>query len=163
MSEPKPAEAAPIPAPTQAPAQAVDAKKTELAAEAPKPGAVDAAQKEPQPLAVPPAAGATALDDARAECKRFLDAFGPKGGEWFAAGKTFAEAQGLHAQDLRAENEALKSRLAALDRGEKAPVTFQPEKRDDARAKRRAELKAKVGDNLAAFAAEIDCTRKKEG
>jgi len=164
MSESKPAEAAPIPAPTQAPAQAVDAKNTELAAEAPKPGAVDAAQKEPQPPAAPPAApGATALDDARAECKRFLDAFGPKGGEWFAAGKTFAEAQGLHAQDLRAENEALKARLAALDRGEKAPVTFQPEKRDDARAKRRAELKAKVGDNLAAFAAEIDCTKTKEG
>ena len=42
-------------------------------------------------------------------------------------------------------------------------MTFQPEKRDDARAKRRADLKTKVGDNLAAFAAEIDCTRKKEG
>lgn len=103
------------------------------------------------------------LSDARAECKRFLDAFGPKGGEWFAAGKTFAEAQEEHAKDLRAENEALKAPLAALDRGEKAPVAFQPEKRDDARAKRRAELKNKVGDNLAAFAAEIDCTGKKEG
>ena len=156
MSEPKPAEAAP---PIPATAPAVDAPKTEASAEAPK--AVDAAQTPPAPPAEP---GAVGLSDARAECKKFLDAFGPKGGEWFAAGKTFAEAQAFHAQDLRAENEALKARLAALDRGEKAPVAFQPEKRDDARAKRRAELKGKVGDNLAAFAAEIDCTpRKKEG
>ena len=161
MSEPKPAEAAP---PIPATAPAVDAPKTELAAEAPKPGAVDAEKKEPPVPAAPPAApGATALADARAECKAFLDAFGPKGGEWFAAGKTLAEAHELYAKDLRAENETLKSRLAALDRGEKQPVPFQPEKRDDARAKRRAELKTKVGDNLAAFAAEIDCTKAKEG
>ena len=146
MSEPKPAEAP----------KAVDAEKPPAAAGVPG--------KDAQAPAPPPAApGAAELSDARAECKRFLDAFGPKGGEWFAAGKTFAEAQEEHAKDLRAENEALKARLAALDRGEKAPVTFQPEKRDDARAKRRAELKNKVGDNLAAFAAEIDCTRKKEG
>ena len=159
MSEPKPAEAAP-PIPVTAPA--VEAPKTEASAEAPK--AVDAEKKEAQASpALPVAPGTAALADARAECKAFLDAFGPKGGEWFAAGKTFAEAQALHAQELKAENEALKARLAALDRGEKAPVTFQPEKRDDARAKRRAELKGKVGDNLAAFAAEIDCTRKKEG
>ena len=166
MSEPKPAEAAPpIPAPVPATAPAVapamagkpavDAPKTEPAAEAPK--AVDAEKKDA------PAPGADGLSDARAECKAFLDAFGPKGGEWFAAGKTFVDAQALHAADLRVENETLKARLAALDRGEKAPVPFQPEKRDDARAKRRAELKNKVGDNLAAFAAEIDCTRKKEG
>jgi hypothetical protein len=180
----KPAEAAP---PIPAPAPAVDATKTEASAEAPKPGAVDAGKKDAQAppasadpaaaakvapaeaaasagKAAPPAApGVVELSAARAECKAFLDAFGPKGGEWFAAGKSFAEAQALHAQELRAENEALKARLAALDRGEKAPVPFQPEKRDDARAKRRAELKGKVGDNLAAFAAEIDCTKKKEG
>jgi hypothetical protein len=169
MSEPKPAEVA------QA---TVDAPKPELAAEAPKsaageirrgePGAVEAAEK-PAEVASPtvdaekkPEAPAVELADARAECKKFLDAFGPKGGEWFAAGKSFTEAQDLHAKDLRAENETLKARLAALDRGEKAPVTFQPEKRDDARAKRRAELKAKVGDNLAAFAAEIECKPSKE-
>jgi hypothetical protein len=171
MSEPKPAEAAPT-------APAVDAPKTELAAEAPpesgpvlgKPGAVDAAQTPPASAeasagrAAPPAEpGAVELSDARAECKRFLEAFGPKGGEWFAAGKTFAEAQDLHAADLRAENETLKARLAALERGEAKPVTFQAEKRDDARAKRRADLKTKVGDNLAAFAAEIECTKTKEG
>jgi hypothetical protein len=156
MSEPKPAEAAP-PIPVTAPA--VDAPKPELAAEAPKPGAVDAGKPE----VPPPPPGAAALSDARAECKKFLDAFGPKGGEWFAAGKTLAEAQELHAKDLVAENETLKARLAAVERGEKQPVAFQPEKRDDARAKRRAELKGKVGDNLAAFAAEIDCTKAKEG
>jgi len=165
MSESKPAEAAP---PRPAPAPAVDAPKTEASAETPK--AVDAenlpAGQAGKDAQAPPASAdpaAAALADARAECKKFLDAFGPKGGEWFAAGRTFAEAQALHAQDLRAENEALKARLAALDRGEKAPVAFQPEKRDDARAKRRAELKGKVGDNLAAFAAEIDCTKTKEG
>ena len=176
MSEPKPAEAAP-PAVATAPAvdaPKTDAPKTEAPAEAPKPGTVDAEKKDAQapPASAEPSAGkatqpavpgAAELSAARAECKAFLDAFGPKGGEWFAAGKTLAEAQALHAQELRTENEALKARLAALDRGEKAPVTFQPEKRDDARAKRRAELKGKVGDNLAAFAAEIDCTRKKEG
>ena len=117
---------------------------------------MDAEKKQPE-------APAVEMSDGRAECKKFLDAFGPKGGEWFAAGKTFTEAQALHAQDLRAENEALKARLAALDRGEKAPVPFQPEKRDDALAKRRAELKNKVGDNLAAFAAEITCAKTKEG
>ena len=168
MSEQKPAEAAP-PIPVTAPA--VDAPKVEVPAEAPK--AVDAEKKDAQapPASAEASAGVVVsvamkedvVRDLRAECKTFLDAFGPKGGEWFAAGKTLAEAQALHAQELRAENEALKTRLAALDRGEKAPVTFQPEKRDDARAKRRAELKGKVGDNLAAFAAEIDCTRKKEG
>jgi len=165
MSEQKPAEAVPpVVVPIVVPVPAVDAPKTEASAEAPKPGAVDAGKKEPPaPAAQPAVPGAAELSAARAECKAFLDAFGPKGGEWFAAGKTLAEAQALHAQELRAENEALKARLAALDRGEKAPVPFQPEKRDDARAKRRAELKGKVGDNLAAFAAEIDCTRKKEG
>jgi hypothetical protein len=165
MSESKPAEAAPpIPAPIPATAPAVDAPKPEASAEAPKPGTVDAEKKDVLAPAAPPSVpGVAALADARAECKVFLDAFGPKGGEWFAAGKTLAEAQALHAQELRAENEALKARLAALDRGEKAPVAFQPEKRDDARAKRRAELKGKVGDNLAAFAAEIDCTKTKEG
>jgi len=183
MSEPKNAEAAPIPAPTPAPAPAVDASKPEPVAEAAKaveaaeqpaevaPATVDAEKpaghgtpavpgKEPE--APPAAAGAADLSDGRAECKKFLDAFGPKGGEWFAAGKTFTEAQALHAQDLVAENEALKARLAALDRGEKAPVAFQPEQRDDALAKRRAELRAKVGDNLAAFAAEIECKPSKE-
>jgi len=170
MSKPKPAEAAPV-------VPAVDAPKPELAAEAPKPGAVEAAEKPAEVAGATvdaekpalssaegkqPEAPAAGMADARAECKKFLDAFGPKGGEWFAAGKSFAEAQELHASELRAENEALKARLAALDRGEKAPVAFQPEKRDDARAKRRAELKAKVGDNLAAFAAEIECKPSKE-
>ena len=93
MSEPKPAEAGP---PIPATAPAVDAPKTELAAEAPK--AVDAAQTPPAPPAEP---GVVELSDARAECKAFLDAFGPKGGEWFAAGKTLAEAQALMPRNSR--------------------------------------------------------------
>jgi hypothetical protein len=88
MSERKSAEAAP---PIPATAPAVDAPKTELAAEAPKPGAVDAAQAPAAPPAEP---GAVALSDARAECKAFLDAFGPKKYLKGAVGFTSMEAEG---------------------------------------------------------------------
>ena len=52
--------------------------------------------------------------DAVAECKTFSDAFGAQGATWFAAGKTFAEAQKLHTAALIAENKKLKEDNAAL-------------------------------------------------
>lgn len=60
---------------------------------------------------------------AKPDGQKFLDAFGPQGGVWFAEGKTFDEAQKLFANGLKAQNEKLEERLASIDRGEKTPVS----------------------------------------
>ena len=46
--------------------------------------------------------------DPRAECKKFVDAFGNKGGVWFAEGLSFDEASQKCIEELRAENSKLK-------------------------------------------------------
>lgn len=56
--------------------------------------------------------------------QKFLDAFGDKGGVWFAQGKSFDEATELHIEELTKENEDLKNRLSATDRGVDEPVEF---------------------------------------
>ena len=48
------------------------------------------------------------------EGQRFLAAFGDKGGVWFAQGKSFDEATQLYIEDLAAERDALKSKVAEL-------------------------------------------------
>ncbi|MDE2100062.1 MAG: hypothetical protein KGL39_22600 [Patescibacteria group bacterium] len=53
---------------------------------------------------------------AVAECKRFTKAFGSQGAIWFTEGKTFAQAQELHAQKLTAENDRLKKENAELSK-----------------------------------------------
>lgn len=58
--------------------------------------------------------------------KRFLDAFGDKGGVWFAQGMTFEQAQEQYVKELKAENDALKARVGTTDRGAD-PVKFQAE------------------------------------
>lgn len=67
--------------------------------------------------------------DFAAECKRFILAFGAKGGEWYADGKTFAECQEMTIEDLQKQLaakdetiESLQKRIAAVDLGEKSPV-----------------------------------------
>lgn len=63
--------------------------------------------------------------------KKFLNAFGAKGGVWFAEGKTFEEAQTQFTAELKADNERLTSENAELktklaaSRGERTPVSFQ--------------------------------------
>ena len=70
-------------------------------------------------------------EDFAAECKRFIAAFGAKGGEWFADGKTYSDCQDLLIADLRAQLSAkdeqlaeLQQRLAAIDLGEPSPAKF---------------------------------------
>lgn len=108
-------------------------------AEAPKP-AVEATQPSPG--------------------QKFLDAFGDKGGVWFAQGKSLDEAQALYVADLKtqlaakdAEIADLKNRLAAIPRGDK-PVAFSPE-HTPAQEKATA-LTHKLGPNLARVAAGIN-------
>jgi hypothetical protein len=66
-----------------------------------------------------------------AECKRFIAAFGQRGGEWFADGKSFDECQALHIEELNAALSAkdsliaeLQGKLAAIDLGEPSPAKF---------------------------------------
>jgi hypothetical protein len=70
-------------------------------------------------------------EDFAAECKRFIAAFGAKGGEWFADGKTYSDCQNLLIAELRqqlSERDAriaeLSGKLAAIDLGEDKPVNF---------------------------------------
>ena len=63
-------------------------------------------------------------DEARAEVRRFIDAFGPEGATWFAEGKTFEQAQQAHSEKLAAENNELREKLQAADLGEEAPLSF---------------------------------------
>jgi hypothetical protein len=102
---------------------------------------------------------------------RFLEAFGDKGGLWFAQGKTFEQAQVLHLADvkaqlaakdeeiakLKAEKAALETRIGAVDRGDTAPVTFSPASaaNESKRDARRDRLRQNLGDNLATFASGL--------
>lgn len=99
--------------------------------------------------------------------QRFLDAFGEKGGIWFAQGKTWEEAYALYLADLKAQvaakeqdNAALKAKLAALTPGEPAPVSATPA--EDAETQAVRNLSAKIGPNLARVAAGIRFVRAKE-
>ncbi|MBN2131404.1 MAG: hypothetical protein JW741_18025 [Sedimentisphaerales bacterium] len=109
----------------------------------------DAGKQTPPPL--PDKQAETPPEpDPRAECKRFIDAFGSaNGAKWFADRKTFAEAQQLHAEALAAENADLKAKLANVDRGEATPVSGTPEGGKGASDKQRAIF----GDGLAALVA----------
>lgn len=96
--------------------------------------------------------------------KKFLDAFGDKGGLWFAQGKSFEEAQNLFNADLRAQLAAkdvqiaaLTKRLSAVDRGDTAPVTFQDGQNAAGEVKpgKGTNLELNIGKGLAAFANSI--------
>jgi hypothetical protein len=77
-------------------------------------------------------ADAPALSADRAECKRFVDAFGAVGGQWFAEGLSFEQAQVRFTKELREENEKLKGQNGELNKklaaagaaGELTPVGF---------------------------------------
>jgi len=129
-----------------------------------EPAAVEGAEapvRQDSPQAAEPDQGVEADEDTpQAECQRFIEAFGDAGGRWFAEGKTFAEAQQLHAAGLqeqlaqaRTENEDLRKRLTA-GRGEEEPVDFAAVD-DSPQAKRFGELRCKVGENVARVAAGL--------
>jgi len=106
--------------------EAPEAVETDPATEAPSdpaeaPEAVEAEDKEAEEATEPEA---TEELSAESEGQRFLDAFGDKGGVWFAQGKSFQEAQTLHTKALAAENAELRQRIDAVgeSRGEAEPV-----------------------------------------
>lgn len=96
------------------------------------------------------------------EGQRFLAAFGDAGGRWYAEGKSFVEAQQLHAAALKAENDELKAKLAtqgqvvAAIRGEAAPVSSTPEASErDAEAAIAKQYAGVLPVGLARFAASL--------
>ncbi len=108
----------------EAPAPVADPEPVKEVVAEPEPEkALEAVPVPPEPMApVPPG-------------QRFLDAFGEKGGVWFAQGKSFEEAQDLYVKDLKSRNETLatrvremEARLGALaDRGSPSPVSASTE------------------------------------
>lgn len=72
--------------------------------------------------------------------QKFLEAFGEKGGVWFAEGKTFEQAQKLYVADLKATNEAQQKQIKELT----AQVNGEA-----------ARYSAALGDNLGKVAAGI--------
>lgn len=73
------------------------------------------------------------LSPAQKEAQRFVTAFGPQGGVWYARGLSFTQAQSKFNAATAAENAALKKQVASQAaqlnalRGESDPVTFEPE------------------------------------
>jgi hypothetical protein len=100
-----------------------------------------------------PQTAAASADNPRAECKRFIAAFGAtNGATWYAEGLSFEDAQAKHVASLTAENADLRKRLAAAGGGEDEPVTFQPPEDKPAVDGR---LKTNLGENIARMAAGI--------
>jgi len=186
---PAPAAAAPRPAstPPEQP-EAVDTKARFVVADAPAaaPAAPGAAGTPPGPQVLaaapdgPPAGHrdvgvvlelslsdrATVEAELLANLKRFMEAFGPAGAAWFATGKTFEEAQALHAAAVVTERDRLtkevadlKARIAA-DRGSPTPVSFSAGAEDSPAAAASRDLAAKIGPNLARVAAGLKFARK---
>jgi hypothetical protein len=54
------------------------------------------------------------LTNPRAEARTFVEAFGEKGGSWYAEGLTFQQGQDRLLAELRAENETLKQKISAF-------------------------------------------------
>lgn len=150
---------------------------TEMPEEHEQPGSETELEETEVPVAETPAASATETPAALSAAKRkpasrqslklgpdFLSAFGPKGGVWFAEGKSFDEARDLFIGELKSENEALRKQVADLQskvtalRGEKEPIDgqFEEQPKSDAEKKhamRVAELTMKTGSESIAKAA----------
>lgn len=114
---------------TEAPTPA-ETVEVEVVEEEQEPASQDTA--EPEQVDETTEAEAEAKPEANEELSRardgqkFLDAFGERGGVWFAQGKSFDEAMALHVKAQSDRIEELESRLAALPRGEDEPVDFTP-------------------------------------
>jgi len=92
-----------------------------------------------------------------AECKRFIEAFGPIGAQWYAEGLPFTEARDRQVEHLSAENAELRKRLE--DRGEKEPLSFSEDPtgggEDSLAGRDPKNLTNKLGRNLARVAGGI--------
>jgi hypothetical protein len=119
-----------------------------------EPAPDEAPAEEAEPAAEP--ALSAALADVRDEFRRFCDAFGEKAATYFAAGLTFEQAALKFAADMAAENADLKTRLAAVNRGEATPLSSGHAAEPPAGKKSPAGDPAqfhKLGDNVAKVAA----------
>lgn len=146
--------------------QASGSQDDEAKPETPSKDAADGAQAPAeQPASETPSHAEndsqSAMASGRAECHRFIAAFGSQGGTWFADGLTFEQAQAKFADGLKTENEALRKRLAAAgeDAGEATPLAFQPTNDNDARTRKFA---GALGDSLGRVAANIKIRRANE-
>jgi signal peptide peptidase SppA len=113
---------------------------------------------------------------ARADVKRYVDAFGPKGASWYAEGKSFEDCQTQQLADLRTELAARDVTVAALTK-DKADLTARVEELRgaagpaasgvEAEAGKKAEgakpnsMESRIGKNIAARAAEIQLPKGK--
>lgn len=147
----------PMPKPTKRQqndsADAAAEKPAEKPAEQPeqKPAEKPEEKPEDKPAETPAAEQESA---GPAQCKRFLDAFGPDGAKWFAEGLSFEAAKDKYIQALQTENADLRRRLQAVDRGETDPAQFQAAEDDErtAAVKKHAET---LGENIGRFAAGL--------
>ena len=141
------------------PPKADEAKSTAVDGAVQAAAATDAGPAAPAAASPPPPPAPPARPpDARAELKTFIEAFGEvKGARWFSEDRTFAQAQGLFAADLREERDRLLAENAELkgrpkvDRGSPGPVSFAV----PGGGSPKAGLAEKLGDNMAAFAASL--------
>lgn len=61
------------------------------------------------------------VEDPRKEAAKFIEAFGDKGGRWYAEGLSFDQAKDRYIEELKAENKRLQ---VGSDRGEENAVSF---------------------------------------
>lgn len=145
--------------------QTVEAPAVEAAAiEDTKPVEVAATEAEAPAVEVVAEVSEAAPEvPAQSEGQKFLSAFGPKGGVWFAEGKTFSEAQSLFNSEVVAERDALAAKCSDLEkklsasRGEASPVSFQTEEVKP--SAEQTKLATNLGPNLGKFAAGITIRR----
>lgn len=107
--------------------------------------------------AEPPAAPPVASQSAAKTGQNFLDAFGDRGGVWFAQGKTWDESQAAYAAELKAENESLRARIAGVEFGQSNGVSALPaeDSPQDNQAHVAAAFAGRLPENVARFAAGI--------
>lgn len=162
----KPAEVVPEVKPEETPT-------TELAAEEVKPEATPEVTPEVEvtPAEVPPTTELTAEKPILppASGKQFLEAFGDKGGVWFAEGKTFEEARTLFTKSLQDQIGELAGQVSSLkktnaeqaalltaNRGETSPMTFSSAEETVAPKSKAVQV---MPDGMAKFAANIKMPR----
>jgi hypothetical protein len=142
---------------TDTPGDAPSAPATDTPPAEPQQQAAPPAQPpaEPQQQAAPPAQPpADKAADPRAECKRYVEAFGPEGATWWAEGKTWCEASALALEAARKENAELRQRIDQAELGDPNPAEADPDAPtpEDQRQNRFA---LSLGPRLGAFASEL--------
>jgi hypothetical protein len=151
---------------------AMSVETSEKPAEAPEAVPAVATEQALQPVpteqATPPAA---AIPDRKSDGKRFLDAFGDRGGRWFAEGLSFEEAQIKYSAELSAENDELRRRLEGaklaggvqtadgISFGETKPLAFDPANPDPDAESRLTIAQQRYGKGFGAFANSITLPR----